>query len=117
MNLAANLKWIDVAAALPDDETLVLLAVNDDDVCPGFHLAGAWHYYDAMPITVERVTHWMAMPAAPAVAGQEAAKQSNGHNSQDPDCSCPSGSGSLRWPCLIHPPEILAMLTSPRGAA
>lgn len=26
------------------------------------------------------------------------------HNSQDPNCSCPSGNGSLRWPCLVHPP-------------
>lgn len=25
------------------------------------------------------------------------------HNSQNPDCSCPSGNGSLRWPCPVHP--------------
>ena len=24
------------------------------------------------------------------------------HNSQDPACSCPSGSGSLTWPCPVH---------------
>ena len=30
------------------------------------------------------------------------------HNSQDPNCSCPSGNGSLRWPCLVHPPEVAA---------
>lgn len=24
---------------------------------------------------------------------------------QDADCSCPSGSGSLRWPCPVHPPK------------
>lgn len=22
-----------------------------------------------------------------------------------PVCSCPSGDGSLRWPCLAHPPK------------
>lgn len=21
------------------------------------------------------------------------------------DCTCPSGDGSLRWPCPVHPPE------------
>lgn len=33
-----------------------------------------------------------AAPAAPAAE----------HNSQDPACSCPSGNGSLRWPCSVH---------------
>ena len=23
----------------------------------------------------------------------------------EPICSCPSGDGSLRWPCKVHPPE------------
>ena len=23
----------------------------------------------------------------------------------EPVCSCPSGDGSLRWPCAVHPPE------------
>jgi hypothetical protein len=30
------------------------------------------------------------------------------HNSQSPNCSCPSGNGGLRWPCPIHPPEAVA---------
>jgi hypothetical protein len=25
-----------------------------------------------------------------------------------PICSCPSGDGSLRWPCPQHPPEVAA---------
>lgn len=60
-----SLAWTDVAAALPDDDTLVLVALNDDDVWPGYRDGDVWRYVDAMPITVERVTHWMPLPAAP----------------------------------------------------
>jgi len=60
--------WIRVEDALPDDETLVLVALNDDDVWVGFRDGGAWRYVDAMPIFVERVTHWMPMPAHPVLA-------------------------------------------------
>lgn len=60
--------WIDPVAALPDDDTLVLLALNDDDVWPGYRDGDTWRYVDAMPITGERVTHWMPMPAAPQAA-------------------------------------------------
>jgi len=59
------LAWTDAAAALPDDDTLVLLALNDDDVWPGYRDGETWRYVDAMPITGERVTHWMHMPAGP----------------------------------------------------
>ena len=27
-------------------------------------------------------------------------------NDQFTDCTCPSGYGSLRWPCPVHPPEV-----------
>ena len=60
-----SLAWTDVAAALPDDDTLVLIALNDDDVWPGYRDGDVWRYVDAMPITVERVTHWMPLPPAP----------------------------------------------------
>lgn len=60
--------WIDAATALPDADTLVLLALNDDDVWPGFLDGDTWRYTDAMPITSERVTHWMSMPAPPGAA-------------------------------------------------
>jgi hypothetical protein len=63
--------WIPVSDRLPDDETLVLLALNDDDVWPGFRASDTWRYVDAMPITVERVTHWMPMPAPPATNTSE----------------------------------------------
>ena len=52
---------------------LVLLALNDDDVWPGFRDGGAWRYIDGMPISVERVTHWMPMPPAPAGRAAEGA--------------------------------------------
>lgn len=58
--------WTPVAEGLPDDDTLVLIAVNDDDVWTGYRDGDLWRYVDGMPITVERVTHWMRMPAHPA---------------------------------------------------
>jgi hypothetical protein len=58
--------WIDAAIALPDADTLVLLALNDDDVWPGYLDGDIWRYVDAMPITSERVTHWMHLPTGPA---------------------------------------------------
>ena len=54
-----------VAERLPDDELLVLIAVNDDDAWTGYRLAGIWRYVDGFPIENERVTHWMRMPAPP----------------------------------------------------
>lgn len=57
--------WIPVDSRLPDDDMLVLIALNDDDVWTGFREAGVWRYVDAMPINAERVTHWQPMPAPP----------------------------------------------------
>ena len=57
--------WTPVAEGLPDDEQLVLIAVNDDDVWTGYRLADTWRYVDGFPIENERVTHWMRMPAPP----------------------------------------------------
>ena len=60
--------WIDAGAELPDDDTLVLLALNDDDLWSGYRDGDTWRYVDAMPITTERVTHRMHMPPAPGAA-------------------------------------------------
>ena len=57
--------WVSVTDDLPDDDTLVLIALNDDDVWTGFRDAGIWRYVDAMPIDAERVTHWQPMPQPP----------------------------------------------------
>nr|WP_307742719.1 DUF551 domain-containing protein [Massilia varians] len=59
-------KWVPVTEKLPDDDTLVLLALNDDEAWPGYRDGDIWRYVDAMPIANERVTHWMKMPAVPA---------------------------------------------------
>lgn len=45
------LAWTEVGAALPDDDTLVLIALECGEVWPA-----------------ERVTHWMHLPAAPGAA-------------------------------------------------
>jgi hypothetical protein len=58
------LDWTDAATALPDDDTLVLMAI-DGESWPGYRDGDIWRYSDAMPITGERVTHWMHMPPAP----------------------------------------------------
>ena len=57
--------WTPIAVRLPDDELLVLIAVNDDDVWTGYRLADTWRYVDGFPIENERVTHWMPMPTLP----------------------------------------------------
>jgi hypothetical protein len=60
--------WKLVAEGLPDDDILVLIALNDDDVWTGYRDGDIWRYVDAMPIASERVTHWMPLPAHPGAA-------------------------------------------------
>lgn len=60
--------WKLAADGLPDDEILVLIALNDDDVWTGYRDGDIWRYADAMPITTERVTHWMNLPTHPLAA-------------------------------------------------
>lgn len=60
-----EMAWTPVANGFPDDELLVLIAVNDDDVSTGYRLSDTWRYIDGFPIENERVTHWMRMPATP----------------------------------------------------
>ena len=64
---ALTLEWTDAAGALPGDGTLVLGALDNGEVWPAFREGGRWLYVSAMPITGERVTHWMHLPAAPGV--------------------------------------------------
>jgi len=68
------IEWVAVTARLPDDSTLVLVALNDDDVWTGYRDGDIWRYVDAMPVTSERVTHWAHMPPPPP-AGYQAAAQ------------------------------------------
>jgi hypothetical protein len=57
-------QWINVAASMPDDDVLVLLAISDKEVWPGFRDGDLWRYADAMVVTAT-VTHYMELPAAP----------------------------------------------------
>jgi hypothetical protein len=57
--------WISVAERLPDDDTLVLLALSDEEVWPGVRDGDVWRYADATPIESAQVTDWMDLPAAP----------------------------------------------------
>lgn len=60
--------WKPVEERLPDDGTLVIIALNDDDVWTGYRDGDIWRYVDGMPITKERVTDWAHMPAHPRAA-------------------------------------------------
>jgi hypothetical protein len=60
--------WTPVDERLPDNDLLVLIAVNDDDTWTGYHINGAWRYSDGFPIEKERVTHWMPMPTPPVAS-------------------------------------------------
>ena len=57
--------WTAVAEQLPDDGILVLLALSDEEVWPGFRDGDVWRYVDATPIEPVQVTDWMHLPAAP----------------------------------------------------
>lgn len=62
------LAWTDAAAALPDDDILVLIALANGEVWPAFRDYGRWCYCSGMPVEPARVTHWMHMPPAPGAA-------------------------------------------------
>lgn len=57
--------WTPITERLPDDDTLVLLALSDEEVWPGFRDGEVWRYVDATPIESALVTDWMDLPAAP----------------------------------------------------
>lgn len=57
--------WTAAANTLPDDDVLVLLALSDEEVWPGFKDGDVWRYVDATVIESSSVTHWMHFPPAP----------------------------------------------------
>lgn len=61
------LAWTDAATALPDDDILVLVALDNGEVWPGVRDCGRWIYVSGAKVT-ERVTHWVHMPPAPGAA-------------------------------------------------
>ncbi|OQS36116.1 ead/Ea22-like family protein [Chromobacterium haemolyticum] len=42
----------------------------------------------------------------PREIDEQIQKQQPAHCAEKPRCTCPSGDGSLRWPCPRHPPSI-----------
>jgi hypothetical protein len=62
-----TLEWTDAAAALPDDDTLVLVALENGEVWPAVRDYGRWIYMSGAEVS-ERVTHWMHLPPAPGAA-------------------------------------------------
>ena len=65
MTLPSIVNWTPVDQCLPDEDTLVLVALDDTEVWPGWRDGDIWRYLDAVPITSARVTHWMHFPPAP----------------------------------------------------
>jgi hypothetical protein len=57
--------WIPVTERLPDDETLVLVALTYQEVWTGYRDGDVWRYVSADIIAEELVTHWMPMPEPP----------------------------------------------------
>ena len=60
----ASTFWVDAAVQLPDDDMIVLVALDDGEVWTGFHDAGQWRFASADLIEA-RVTHWAEFPAPP----------------------------------------------------
>jgi hypothetical protein len=56
--------WTNVAAALPDDDVLVLIALDDGEVWPAVRDYGRWIYVSGAEVR-QNVTHWMHLPPAP----------------------------------------------------
>lgn len=61
------LAWTDAAAVLPDDDTLVLIALECGEVWPAERDSGRWIYPSGSEVR-ERVSHWMHLPPAPGAA-------------------------------------------------
>jgi len=63
-----NVEWIDAAKALPDEDALVLIALENTEVWPAFRDYGRWCYASGMPVAPALVTHWMHLPPAPGAS-------------------------------------------------
>ncbi len=57
--------WTNAATALPDDDILVLIALDDGEVWPAVRDYDRWIYVSGAEVK-QTVTHWMHLPAAPA---------------------------------------------------
>jgi hypothetical protein len=66
IDAAASQTWTKVSVSLPDDEITVLLAFTDGEVWPGYKDGDRWRDLSGIPVGMDRITHWMDMPAGPA---------------------------------------------------
>ena len=65
-------QWVPTEERLPDEDLIVLMAIdtpNGDPVWFGFMEGGQWVYESGMRV-VYPVTHWMEMPAPPAIGSK-----------------------------------------------
>ena len=56
--------WFDAAVQLPDDDTTVLIRMDDGEVWTGYVDAGQWLNVSGYAMSAQ-VTHWMHLPALP----------------------------------------------------
>ena len=63
----STVEWTSPADSLPDDETTVLIVMDDGEPWTGFLEGGAWHYVTGDPITQGSVSYWAHFPAPPEV--------------------------------------------------
>ena len=56
--------WIDTKQQLPDDETTVLIALDDGEVWTGYIDGEEWHYVSGDTMA-SKVTHWQDLPEPP----------------------------------------------------
>lgn len=60
----AEVRWIEAAEELPDDEMTVLMHLEGGEVWTGFHEDGQWHYIGAETVR-SKVLHWAEYPEPP----------------------------------------------------
>lgn len=90
--VAAVPDWISVDDLLPEDNQVVIILFWPFDNRENAQIVGQAEHYDGVFLTDDGEdhhfpSHWMPRPPLPVV----------------PSCTCPSGDGSLRWPCPVHP--------------
>jgi hypothetical protein len=56
--------WFDAAVQLPDDETTVLISLDDGEVWTGYVDGDQWLYVSGDPMEA-KVTHWQHLPCPP----------------------------------------------------
>jgi len=61
-------EWTAVADELPDDDMVVLVALDDGEVWSAYHQGERWYYVTADPIIAATVLYWTDMLPSPIEA-------------------------------------------------